>query len=247
MTSVRSTGSTSPIRLPNSAVNTKGTAFGPAPVAGRLLPLLLFHNTATIIPPTPRALVDTTVVDVVGSNAATTLQQPTYVNGVLTSQFLLLQGTGTGTGTTTTTGGVILIQELSLYRATCRIHWRIVNTDSVPHTATLRFVVNVRGSESPTGSPTTGQGYYNSGFYFQDPNRGVSNAVTILPQVPDQLNIYGRRFEEDLNSTTNITSPPFAARHTFRGFGATPPSQVYVTNPAELNPAVAGTFAPGIP
>ena len=131
-----------------------------------------------------RAQVDGTVVDVVGSNAATTLQQPTYVNGVLTSQFLLLQGTGTGNGGTTATGGVILVQELSLYRATCRIHWRIVNTDSVPHTTTLRFVVNVRGSESSTGSPTSGQGYFNSGFYFQDPNRGVSNAVTILPQVP---------------------------------------------------------------
>ena len=199
-----------------------------------------------------RALVDTTVVNIVGSDAATVLQNPTYLNGILSSQFLLLAGTNNNTGSATAVTGVILTQEISLYRATARIHWRITNTDSTPHSATLKFVMPLRGSISDTGSPTSGQFSFNSGFYFQDPNRGVSNLVTLFSQgqVPDQLSIYGRRYETD--AAVNALSPgnpPFAARHTFRGFGATLPSQVYVTDPSELNPATAGTtvnFPPGI-
>lgn len=203
-----------------------------------------------------RALVDTTIVNVVGSDTATVLQNPTYLNGVLSSQFLLLAGTNNNNGSTTAATGVILTQEISLYRSTARIHWRITNTDSTPHTATLKFVVPIRASASDTGSSTTGQQYFNTGFYFQDPNRGVSNLVTLFSQgnVPNQLNVYGRRYETDSANTLSSTNPPFAARHTFRttntgASSATPPSQVYVTDPSELNPAVAGTtvnFQPGI-
>ena len=188
-----------------------------------------------------------TTVNVVGGDG-TPLQVPTYVNGVLTSQFLLLAGTGGtgggpgGTGTVTS-GNVTLTQELSLYRATARIRYRIINSDSISHTVALRFVVNVRGSDSASGSPTQNQTYTNSGFYFQDPNRGVSNLVTLFSnaQIPDQLNIYGRRYDDPAN---NI-SPAFAARHTFRGYGATPPTQLYVADPGELRPDADG-FAPGI-
>ena len=196
-----------------------------------------------------RAQVDGTNVNIVGSDAATALQQPLYVNGVLTSQYILLAGTGTGNGNGGQTGGtgnVSVLEEFSLYRATCRIRYRITNSDSVAHTVSLRFTVNVRGSDSSTGSPTSAQFYNNSGFYFRDPNRGASDRVTLFSgtgttQIPDQLNIYGRRYADN----NNTTSPPFAARHTFRGYGATPPTQVYVTNPNELRPDVDG-FAPGI-
>jgi len=122
-------------------------------------------------------------------------------------------------------------QQISLYNQQAKIRWIITNADPTNgHSVALRFTVCNRGAVQ--SGPVSAQVPLN-GFFFVDPTRGVSNETTLLQgaNIPDELNIYGKRYEPD-----DPNDPPFAARHTFRGFGATPPTQVYVTDPFELRP-----------
>ena len=193
---------------------------------------------------------DGTRVAVVGSDATKSVIAPRYVNGILESENELITGTGTGGGTGGGTGTVTgarndvrLHQEISLYRSTARIHWTIINDDSVAHTVRLRFVAPLRPSTTNNTSVYIGSnnlganGTGHHGFYFRDPQRGVSNQATVIagPNLPDQFTVYGKR-----NEAESADDPPFAVRQIFRGFGATLPTSVYVSDPYELRPEAAG-------
>jgi hypothetical protein len=131
-------------------------------------------------------------------------------------------------------------QQISLYNQQAKIRWIIRNIDNTAgHSVGLRFVVNNRAAFTGTGA---GGAIPLAGFHYVDPIVGVTKESSLLTgaNIPDQLNIYGKRYEQD-----SPTDPPFAVRHTFRGFGATLPTQVYVTNPFELRPENAASYLPG--
>jgi hypothetical protein len=127
-------------------------------------------------------------------------------------------------------------QQISLYNQTAKIRWIITNLDAEGHSVGLRFVINNRmASFGGGGGPF-------SGFHYVDPVVGVSKETSLLTgaNIPDHLNIYGKRHETD-----SPLEPAFSARHTFRGFGATLPTQVYVTDSFELRPENANSYLPG--
>ena len=197
-----------------------------------------------------RAQVDGATINIVGGDPATNLVQPRFENSVLGARWRLLAGTGTvsggagtgtgGTGNTGSSGGtsnggngglppvttpdVTIDQFVELYRATARIHWRLFNGDGKAHTVRLRFTVPVRDTAS--------------GFYYVDPLLGVSNQVNVIQgaDLPDSLAIYGARYDDP----TNTTTAPFAARHTFRGFGATVPTSLYISDQFDTRPNGVG-------
>ena len=185
-----------------------------------------------------RAQIDgATNVNIVGSDSANTLIKPRFVNGVLQMQYLLSTATGTGGGIgggTGSTAGIVLDQEIRLYRATAQLHWVIRNNDSVAHQVTLRFTVPIRQVRSRQGFTIP-----HAGFIFQDPTRGgiPSNLSAVISgnDLPDTMTFYGKRYEAD-----DITDPPYSSRFKFRTNGASLPTKVYVSDTTEMRPNAAG-------
>ncbi|MDX1934076.1 MAG: FlgD immunoglobulin-like domain containing protein [Capsulimonadales bacterium] len=166
-----------------------------------------------------RIQLDDTVTNVMGSNGVIT--EPQMINSVLRTPYDV-------------GSNVQVEQQIRLYRATAQLRWRITNNDTAPHTVRLRFTVNVRPGVL-AGSTDTSR----TGYYFLDGNGLVSDNARILTAagIPDQLTVYGKRYEVD-----STIDPPFAARHTLRGFGATIPERVVLAHPFELRPNVGGFY-----
>jgi hypothetical protein len=181
-----------------------------------------------------RAQVDGKTINVVGGDPATNLVQPRFENNVLSARWRLLAGTGAvngGAGTAgtgglpaVTTPDVTIDQFVELYRATARIHWRLFNGDGKAHTVRLRFTVPVRDTAS--------------GFYYVDPLVGVTNQVNVIQgaDLPDTLAVYGQRYDDPANTAI----APFAARQIFRGYGATLPTSLYISDQFDTRPNGGG-------
>ncbi|HVK02435.1 MAG TPA: hypothetical protein VM490_03115, partial [Armatimonadaceae bacterium] len=142
-------------------------------------------------------------------------------------------------------GAVTLRQRITLLRNTARIEWTLSNYDTEAHRVSLRFAINQRPG------PLNGFEQFPTprfGFFYQDPSQGgVTDRAKIfganpdgLPTtpVPDSVEIYGKRFEDQ-----DANDPPYHSRFLYRGFGATLPSSVYVADPEEFYPGRGG-FSP---
>ena len=163
--------------------------------------------------------VDTTDTNILGSTG--TRFEPQFVNNVLSTYIDV--------------GNIEVLQQIRLYRSMAQLKWRITNKDTAPHTVRLRFTVNVRAGA------LTGVFTQRSGYYFEDPTRGISDDARVLvgADIPNQLNVYGKRYETD-----DANDPPFAARHILRGFGASDPQKVVLAHPFELRPNLGGFDLP---
>ncbi len=171
----------------------------------------------------------------VGADATRTIEIPTLRNKALTSEYDISAGGATA-------GTVRLRQSIRLLRSMAQFTWTVTNTDAVAHTVNLRWCVPNRQND---GGPTVGNGATGTfgprgNAYFQDPDLGVTvrRKDYITPaSIPSDIYVYGRRYETD-----NPADPPFAARHIFRGAGATLPLRVYVGDSYEMYPTFAGFF-----
>lgn len=100
---------------------------------------------------------------------------------------------------------VVVRQEIRLRRATARMQWTITNTDTVnTHSVGLQFVVN------------------NDIFPYQvDPQRGATsrNLLFAAGNIPATFDLTDQRAD-----------PIYYSRHVLRGFDATPPDRLFVTD-----------------
>lgn len=194
------------------------------------------HSTGSDFPAYLRAVVDSDTANPinVGFDTAQYRLQALFrpytpnANGTIEDGPALLWETNLGTT------NVYIRHRYKLIRSMARLEWTIINTDTVPHTVALRWNVNVRSAGTGAGA----------GYYYQDPNRGVTDRVQVFgadysnlasppTTVPAKLDLFSRRAD----TSTDI---PFHLRQQFLGDDATPPTAVYVANSSELHPGSGG-------
>jgi hypothetical protein len=104
-------------------------------------------------------------------------------------------------------------QFVRLYRSTAEITYVITNNDAAVHTVGLQFTL----------FPSSDAGTAGSGGirYFVDPSRGVTERPALYQgaDIPDSISFADQR-----------ANPIYFSRFTFRGFRATQPDRVFVTN-----------------
>lgn len=198
------------------------------------------HSTGSDFPAYLRAVVDGDSANAVnvgfdsGQYRLQALFRPytPNANGTIEDGPALLWETNLGSNST-----VYIRHRYKLIRSMARLEWTIINTDTAAHTVALRWNVNVRSAGTGAGA----------GYYYQDPNRGVTDRVQIFgadysnpasppTTVPAKLDLFSRRADTS-------TQVPFHLRQQFLGDDATPPTAVYVANSSELHPS-SGGFAP---
>ncbi len=108
---------------------------------------------------------------------------------------------------------VSINQFVRLYRSTVEITYVITNNDAAVHTVGIQFTLF---PYSDAGSTPSG-----GVRYFVDPSRGITERPALYQgaDIPDAISFADQRAD-----------PTFFARFTFRGFRATQPDRVFVTN-----------------
>lgn len=108
---------------------------------------------------------------------------------------------------------VSINQFVRLYRSTAEITYVITNNDTAVHTVGMQFTLFPYSDAGTTPS--------NGVRYFVDPNRGIAERPALFQgaDIPDSISFADQR-----------PDPNFFARFTFRGFRATQPDRVFVTN-----------------
>jgi hypothetical protein len=100
-----------------------------------------------------------------------------------------------------------------LYRSTAEITYVITNNDAAVHTVGVQFTLFPSSDAGTAG----GGGIR----YFVDPSRGVTERPALYQgaDIPDSISFADQR-----------ANPIYFSRFTFRGFRATQPDRVFVTN-----------------
>jgi hypothetical protein len=205
-------------------------------------------NGASDYPAYLRALVDGNTQVNVGWTSTNTLLQPLF--RPLSDGPALVADYGISNG-----NAVHIQLKLKLIRGMAQFTWTIVNNDTQVHTVALRWTANMRRN---TGNGFLGGTGAAGGYFFRDPNGGVSDRAqvygfdysdpTVLQTaVPETVEVFGQRADVTTGLAPN---KPFHALARFIGRGATPPNSIYMSDSIEMWPGgttPSGSFNPRTP
>ncbi|MBC8139868.1 MAG: hypothetical protein H7Y38_00345 [Armatimonadetes bacterium] len=145
----------------------------------------------------------------------------------------------------------VLRQEIRLFRNTAQMTWRVRNDDDTSHQVYIRFAVNNRSAAlfRTSGDTANTGAIVSPSYFYTDPDRGPtlrSQVYGINPDgtparpIPNQVDVLGARYQVD-----ETVADPYHGRFLFNGFGATPPTTVYVADSEDLAPDFGRGFSPG--